>query len=133
MTIELAETQETEEIEEPTPIEEEEKPKEQPTGEEDTETITVEDIVSGKLPEKKGIDKTPKWAKDRFDELTAKIYEKDRKIKELEAERVVSAGRPEIPLESDFADPQEYKKARIKYEDDLDIWGSFGGMLYCVK
>lgn len=104
-------TPETEETQVVPPI------KEEPSTEESTE-LTPEDIVSGKRPSE---DKTPAWAKKRFDELTAKIYEKDRRIKELESQ-TVPTNRPVPPLESDFSDTEEYRKSRIAYEDELDIW-----------
>ena len=85
--------------------------------EEPTE-LSIDDIVSGKRPSE---DKTPTWAKKRFDELTAKIYEKDRRIKELES-TVIPTNRPIPPVESEFADTDEYRKARISYEDELDNW-----------
>jgi len=88
------------------------------TSTEEPTDITIDDIVSGKRPAE---DKTPVWAKKRFDELTAKIYEKDRRIKELE-NTVVPTNRPVPPVESEFADTDEYRKARISYEDELDVW-----------
>jgi len=126
MTIELAETQEIEEIEE-TPIEEEvievPTPIVEEVIEEPTETISVEDIISGKTPEH-GVDKTPKWAKKRFDELTAEKYELQKKIRELEEQKATPLDRPVPPVESDFDDSEGYKKARMKYEDDRDLWRS---------
>lgn len=116
MSLELVETPVVEEVaEEPTPIVEE-------VIEEPTETISVEDIVSGKTTAKKSVDTTPKWAKNRFDELTAKIYEKDREIRELKAQKAIPTDRPVPPLENDFMDSQEYRQARIKYEDDSEAW-----------
>ncbi len=120
----------TEEIQETVEVSTEEnqviEEKKEPAEETPTET-TVDDIVSGK---KGGIDQTPAWAKKRFDELTAKIYEKDRRIKELEeakkSESIISSpeGRPVLPIESDFIDMEDYRKARIQYEDKFDIWKS---------
>lgn len=106
-------TQETEDIQK---TQEQEVKAETPT-EEPTE-LSIDDIVSGKRPSE---DKTPIWAKKRFDELTAKIYEKDRRIKELES-TVIPTNRPIPPVESEFADTDEYRKARISYEDELDTW-----------
>ena len=126
MTLELVDTPVTEEVvEDPTPIEEEvvvepgKKPEEEPA-----ETISVDDIVSGKTPTKKGVDTTPKWFKDRMGEMTAKIYEKDREIKELKEQKPIPTDRPVPPVESDFIDPKEYRDARFKYEDDSEIWRS---------
>lgn len=124
MTIELAETPTTEEqevAEETTQETEETSTEEEKTTEEElvTETLTVDDIVSGKTPKKKS-GTTPEWAQKRFDELTAKIYEKDKKIKELESEKAIPTDRPVPPVESDFMSPDDYRKARIKYEDDLE-------------
>ncbi len=104
-------------------VSEEEKSSIEEVSEVSTET-TIDDIVSGKKP---GEDKTPAWAKKRFDELTAKIYEKDRRIKELEAVKAVPAipqDRPIVPVESDFIDIEDYRKARIQYEDQIDTWKS---------
>jgi hypothetical protein len=120
-----------EEIEEITPVVEEEDPT--PIVEEEEQpTLSIEDIVAGEKPDEKkekGVDKTPKWAKDRFDALTRKIYEKDARIKELEQAKpipetptIVKSDRPLPPIESDFVDSQEYIQARVKYEDDLDAW-----------
>ncbi len=84
--------------------------------------ISIDDIVSGKPPVKKGVDTTPKWAKDRFDELTAKIYERDERIKELETLQTTLSDRPIPPAESDFIESTDYKKAQVIYEDRLDEW-----------
>jgi gas vesicle protein len=124
MTLELVVTpQEEEVIEDTQDATEEIEPEEEVIPEtEDAQPITVDDIVSGKVPEK-GVDKTPKWAKDRFAELTAKIYEKDRRIQELEEGRSTVVGeRPIPPVEADFADSQEFREARMKYEDSLETW-----------
>ena len=120
MSLELVDTPAAEEI-----VAVEEEPKEEPTPkeEESTETLSVDDIVSGKTTHQKGVDTTPKWLKSRIDELTGKIYEKDREIKELKEKRTVPT-RPIIPVESDFADPQEYRQERAKYEDDTELWRS---------
>ena len=84
---------------------------------------TVEDIVSGKQAiGKKGVDTTPKWLKNRLDEMTAKLYEKDKRIKELEATKTITSERPLPPLRDDFIEPEVFRKAMVKYEDDLDDW-----------
>lgn len=121
----IQEVAEVEEVKEETPTQEtevlektqEQEVKAETPAEEPTE-LSIDDIVSGKRPSE---DKTPTWAKKRFDELTAKIYEKDRRIKELES-TVIPTNRPIPPVESEFADTDEYRKARISYEDELDTW-----------
>ena len=99
-----------------------------------TETFTPESIVSGKPPQKKGVDTTPKWFKDRFDELTRKLYEKDARIKELESKTStpVPSTRPTPPTPptmSDYISDEDrtkamegYKRQVVEYEDNLDVW-----------
>lgn len=132
MTIELAEdlTQQTEEKEEKTPIQEGEditlnkEEDGEPDEEVEEKPITVDDIVAGPKELKKGKDKTPLWAKKRFDELTAEKYELQRKIDKLEKSKgkEIPKDRPIPPVESDFLEPKEYSQARIEYEDDLEVW-----------
>lgn len=87
--------------------------------------MSVEDIISGKKPAE---DTTPAWAKKRFDELTTKIYEAKREAehwKEQATKNVaIPTERPLPPVESEFIDPDEYRKARVSYEDKLDTWKS---------
>lgn len=123
----MAEDVTTQEVIEETPevtTEETQEKAEEGTSTEQLPTeITVDDIVSGKKPAE---DRTPVWAKKRFDELTAKIYEKERRIKELEESKAIPSTipsvRPVLPIESDFIEPEDYRKARIEYEDKLDVW-----------
>ena len=112
---------EEEEIQTTQESEEESEATTQTTAEE--KSPTVEDIVSGKQAiGKKGVDTTPKWLKNRLDEMTAKLYEKDKRIKELEATKIITSERPLPPLRDDFMEPEVFRKAMVKYEDDLDDW-----------
>jgi len=112
---------EEEEIQTTQESEEESEATTQTTAEE--KSPTVEDIVSGKQAiGKKGVDTTPKWLKNRLDEMTAKLYEKDKRIKELEATKIITSERPLPPLRDDFIEPEVFRKAMVKYEDDLDDW-----------
>ena len=85
--------------------------------------LSVEDIVSGKKGTSPGVQK-------RIDELTREKYEARReadfwKSEAEKAKRVpqeVGASRPIPPLEKDFADPEDYRKAYVTYEDNLETW-----------
>jgi len=88
--------------------------------------VSVEDIVSGAKS------KTPKGIQKRIDELTREKYEFKARAEAAEAamsrpiDKTVSSdvpsNRPLPPRDLDFADPDEYVQARVKYEDDLDTW-----------
>lgn len=95
------------------------------TGKEEiSEGLTVDEIVSGTKKAKKGV-------QGRIDELTKEKYDarreadfwknKANEVKKPES-TVISSDRPMPPAESDFIDPNDYKKARVDYEDRLDAW-----------
>jgi len=69
---------------------------------------------------------------ERIDRLTWEKWEAKRESENLrrELEEIRNVGssksspaqRPIPPLEDDFEDPNEYRKARIKYEDEIFAW-----------
>lgn len=125
MVVEEVVTQESEETvvapTEETQVSEEEKA----STEETSPEPTIEDIVAGKKP---GEDKTPAWAKKEFYRLREEKREVDRKLqereREIEALKSIPSGRPILPVENDFVDMEDYRKARTQYEDSLDTWKS---------
>ena len=123
----------TQELATPEPeVTEEEVVEAEPTEEEEVvktgdESVSVEEIVTGVPPKKakKG------GVQERIDELTRLRYEEKRRADALEAQLktkieapVLPSGRPIPPTEGEFIDPEDFRKARIKYEDDLDVWKS---------
>jgi len=81
-------------------------------------------------PEEEGKKKTAGKVQERIDKLTWEKWEAKREAdqlrKELEEFRntttVAPAQRPIPPVEDDFDDPNEYRKARVKYEDEIFAW-----------
>lgn len=69
---------------------------------------------------------------ERIDRLTWEKWEAKRESENLRREleeirneaktKSSPAQRPIPPLEDDFEDPNEYRKARIKYEDEIFAW-----------
>jgi|SRR3990170_2611551 len=89
------------------------------------EGLSVEDIVSGAKA------KTPIGVQKRIDELTKEKYralkEADEWKKKAESPNLsvpspVSTDRPLPPAELEFDSTEEFKKARMKYEDDFALW-----------
>lgn len=129
--MEISEEVKTQEITEPgqeVEVKEEVTPETTPVVpvEEVTEApLSVEDIVSGK--------KTPKGVQKRIDELTREKYEARRKAEywENEAKKITQppyvaaqppSNRPMPPVEAEFADMEQFRQARVAYEDKLDVW-----------
>ena len=93
-----------------------------PEKKKEDESLSPEDIVSG-AKSKKG---NPA-VQARIDELTRQKYElkkqlEEEKTKKLEAPPAVVKNRPLPPAELEFSATEEFKKARIKYEDDVEQW-----------
>lgn len=100
---------------------------------ETTEGISPEDIVSGKKPAE---DKTPAWARQRFDELTREKYalkeeaerlRKELAVKSIPAERPLPPDSPRFENEyegsEDYRKSQaDYKKAFMEWKDKDDAW-----------
>jgi len=93
--------------------------------EEKSDIISIDDIISGKRAE----DKTPAWAKERFDKFTrekyalkAEIEEKDKKIKELESKSGHLTERPVPPDRFEYDDDVNYRKAMVEWKDKDDLW-----------
>jgi len=83
-------------------------------------------------PEEEGKKKTAGKVQERIDKLTWEKWEAKREAEQLRKEleefrnttksTVVPAQRPIPPVEDDFDDPNEYRKARVKYEDEIFAW-----------
>ncbi len=91
-----------------------------PEVEDKKEAVSPEDIVAGK-------NKTPKGVQKRIDELTREKYELKRQLEEEKTKKEILPPpiikeRPVPPAELEFADTAEFKKARIKYEDEINEW-----------
>jgi len=92
---------------------------------EKSDVMSIDDIISGK----RAGDKTPAWAKERFDKLTREKYalkrdieEKDKKIRELEAGSEPSTQRPAPPDRFEYDDMEDYSKAMTLWKDKDDLW-----------
>ncbi len=78
----------------------------------------------------------PKKSKvqERIDQITKEKWEARREAEhwknlatKAEPSRVeVPSDRPKPPLEVDFSDTEEYRKARVEYEDKVDAWRERG-------
>ena len=81
-------------------------------------------------PEEEGKKKTAGKVQERIDKLTWEKWEAKREAEQLRKEleefrnttTVAPAQRPIPPVEDDFDDPNEYRKARVKYEDEIFAW-----------
>lgn len=95
-------------------------------------TGTEEEVKAEETPPEPVVEEKPvKTAfQQRIDEITREKYEARREAeywknlatKEQTKPTELPPGRPVPPLEMDFTDPTEYRRARVKYEDDLDAW-----------
>lgn len=90
-------------------------------------SVSIEDIVSGAKAN------TPVGVQKRIDELTREKYEAKKETDEWrkKAENMplttvpaseISSDRPLPPAELEFDSIEEFKTARAKYEDDLEVW-----------
>lgn len=83
------------------------------------ETVTLEGIMADPVAKAKA--GTPKWAQRRFDELTARIREKEKRIEELETARV-PVERPVPPRPDQFDTDADYQNAMVGWKDADDAW-----------
>ena len=103
--------------------------KEETVKEKEVETVSIEDIVSGAKAN------TPIGVQRRIDELTREKYAAKKEAEEWrkKAESVpippsaisthnIPTDRPLPPAELEFGSAEEFKTARVKYEDDLAVW-----------
>ncbi len=82
------------------------------------EELSPEDIIQGS---KKN---TPSGVQKRIDELTRDKYNLKKELQEAQA-KLTAPPPKERPLpvaELEFSNSEEFKKARMKYEDDLEQW-----------
>ncbi len=64
--------------------------------------------------------------KEKWDARREAEYWKNQAAKRETPPTEVSSDRPKPPLETEFSDTEEYRKARVEYEDKLDAWRERG-------